>query len=153
MPYKSLTNQDIALRFEQLVVWTISIRCGLLLHDGFLPLRGRKMRRKVTSLSSETLKLNIFYSFLKTFSLKIGPRELLRLAHSELQEWQETAHTNSYIPDTTSKCSKCYFQCQVGSSLLIKHFLKPLARLKVANLSPSLYMWKTGYVYPFHCDL
>ena len=93
------------------------------------------MHRKVTSLSSETLKLNIFYSFLKTFSLQIGPRELLRLAHSELQEWQETAHTNSYIPDTTSKCSKCYFQCQVGSSLLIKRFLKTLARLKVANLS------------------
>ena len=95
------------------------------------------MHWKVTSQSSETPKLNIFYSFLKTFSLQIGPRELLRLAHSELQEWQETAHTNSYIPHTTSKCSKCYFQCQVGSSLLIKHFLKPLARLEVANLSPS----------------
>ena len=49
LPYKSLTNQDIALRFEQLVLWTISIKCGLLLHDGFLPLRGRKMRRKVTT--------------------------------------------------------------------------------------------------------
>ena len=111
LPYKSLTNQDISLRFGQLVLWTISIKCGFLLHDGFLPLRGRKMHRKVTSLSSETLKLNIFYSFLKTFSLQIGPRELLRLAHSELQEWQETAHTNSYIPVTIWKCSKYYFQC------------------------------------------
>ena len=49
LPYKSLTNQDITLRFGQLVLWTISIKCGLLLHDGFLPLRGRKMHRKVTS--------------------------------------------------------------------------------------------------------
>ena len=74
---------------------------------------------------------------------------LLRLAHSELQEWQETAHTNSYIPDTTSKCSKCYFQCQVGSSLLIKRFLKPLARLKVANLSPSFSQnyWEFENIY------
>ena len=44
--YKSLTNQDITLKFGQLVLWTISIKCGLLLHDGFLPLRGRKMHRK-----------------------------------------------------------------------------------------------------------
>ena len=52
LPYKSLTNQDISLRFGQLVLWTISIKCGLLLHDGFLPLRGRKMRRKVTTFWS-----------------------------------------------------------------------------------------------------
>ena len=52
LPYKSLTKQDIALRFGQVVLWTISIRCGFLLHDGFLPLRGRKMRRKVTTFWS-----------------------------------------------------------------------------------------------------
>ena len=29
---------------------------------------------------------------------------LIWLADSELQEWQETAHTNSYKVDTISKC-------------------------------------------------
>ena len=50
--YESFTNQDITLKFGQLVLWTISIKCGLLLHDGFLPLRGRKMSRKVTTFWS-----------------------------------------------------------------------------------------------------
>ena len=77
---------------------------------------------------------------------KEGPRNeeevlkgLLRLAHSKLQESQETTHTNSYIVDTTSKYSKCYFQCENGSSLLIKLLLKTLARLKVANLITSFF--------------
>ena len=50
LPYKSLTNQDIALRFGQLVLWTISIKCGFLLHDGFLPLRGRKRRWTISNI-------------------------------------------------------------------------------------------------------
>ena len=54
--------------------------------------------------SSVSLEKNV-----NNFSKSKG---LMRLAHSKLQEWQETAHTNSYIPDTTSKCSKCYFQCR-----------------------------------------
>ena len=65
------------------------------------------------------LKFDDFYKLSGEFFLN-RIKGLMRLAHSDLQEWQETAHTNSYIPDTTSKCSKCYFQCQVGSSLLIK---------------------------------
>ena len=50
LPYKSLTKQDIALRFGQVVLWTISIRCGFLLHDGFLPLSGGKRRRTISDI-------------------------------------------------------------------------------------------------------
>ena len=65
-------------------------------------------------------------------------KELPRLAHSKLQESQETAHTNSYtIVDITSK----FFQYEKGWSLLIKLLLKTLARLKVANLITSLSFW------------
>ena len=64
LPYKSLTKQDIALRFGQVVLWTISIRCGFLLHDGFLALRSRKMRPKVSTFWSRAK--NVFTKSFKS---------------------------------------------------------------------------------------
>ena len=107
--YKSLTNQDIALRFGQLVLWTISIRCGLLQHDGFLPLRGRKMRRKVTSLSSETQKLNTF-CLINRQPIKILLWDLDRLYPGQFQFNAAYCYMMVFCLEGVEKCVEKWYR-------------------------------------------
>ena len=72
----------------------------------------------------------------------LGVERTPEISTFQVEESQETAHTNSYTIDTTSKYSICHFQYENGWSLLIKLLLKAIARLKVANLGNHFFAKK-----------
>ena len=49
---------------------------------------------------------------------------LINLTLMDLDKWDKTAHTKSYIVDSSPKCEEYIFQKDGCSSFLIKAFLK-----------------------------